>query len=76
MRDSGPDVVRGMAVDPGVGAPVADPGSALGVSGEGLLEGSGSAAVRLDVQPVNAIRPTAAMTAARWLLVTTVTGTG
>jgi hypothetical protein len=73
-RDSGPDVVRGMVVDPGVGAPVAGSGSALAV--DVLREGSGAAAVRLDVQPVNTTRPTAATTAARWLLLTTVTGTG
>ena len=62
-RDSGPDVVCGMAVDPGVGALVAGSGCALAV--DVLLEGSGAAAVRLDVQPVNATRLTAATTAAR-----------
>lgn len=73
-RDSGPDLVCGIAVDPGVGGPVAGSGSAL--AADELLEGSGAAAVRLDVQPVNAMMPTAATTAARWLLLTTVTGTG
>jgi hypothetical protein len=41
-----------------------------------LLAVSGWAVVRADVQPVNASTVTAATTAARWLLVTTVTGTG
>jgi len=76
VRDSEPEILRGIAVDPGVGAAVArlGAGSVLTVSGEVLL--SGSAAGRPDVHPVNAITVTTAVTAARWLQVATVTGTG
>lgn len=78
VRDSEPETLRGIAVDPGVGAAVAGlgVGSALTLSGEVLLAVSGSAAGRSDVHPVNAITVPAAVTTARWLQVATVTGTG
>jgi hypothetical protein len=78
VRDSDPEVVRGTAVEPGVGARVAGVGFgvALAVGWETLLDGSGSAAERFDVQPVSVSRTIPAVTAARRLLVAAVTGTG